>query len=181
MQFICKFLESPLGRNGLRHWEHFVSELVSAEISPENNNRFVFWRLYAEVVAHVASEEDEGKLVTVINKLVDLYFKRASLRTKSLLCNKLMLFVADSLDKAVSNSNYGNLPSIQILLGRTFRRFMKETLQRLLLFFTSKTANVEAAEVKSLISFLTRISKPRVNKHGVKEEEESESGSGEEE
>lgn len=53
---------------------------------------------------------------------------------------------------------------------------MKETLQRLLMFFSSKTSNLEVPEVKSMSFFLTKISQQKNSKKGIKEEQsESES------
>lgn len=49
-----------------------------------------------------------------------------------------MLYIADSIDKSLNNSNYGNLVHVKYLLGKTKRRFQKEILQRLCIFFCSK-------------------------------------------
>lgn len=50
-----------------------------------------------------------------------------------------MLFVADTIDKNINNSNFNKLNLIKIILIKTYRRFDKDTLHRLLIFFNSKT------------------------------------------
>jgi hypothetical protein len=44
----------------------------------------------------------------IILKLVDIYYKNKKLQnqTKSLLNNKLMLFVADYIDKCINNTKF---------------------------------------------------------------------------
>lgn len=60
-----------------------------------------------------------------ITKLVDIYFKKATNKTKPLLANKLMLYIADSLDKAVNGASFSHLSKIKMLLNRTYRRYQK--------------------------------------------------------
>lgn len=84
-----------------------------------------------------------------MSRLLDSYFKyrKTQAQVKSLLSNKLMLFAADSIDKSMNNANYGGLLAMRALLGKTKRRFQKETLQRLSIFFCSKIGNAEDKNV----------------------------------
>lgn len=60
-------------------------------------------------------------------KFLDVYYKyrKGQNQTKSLLNNKLMLYVADFIDKCISNSRYGDLNLIEKLLTKNYRRFPK--------------------------------------------------------
>ena len=53
-----------------------------------------------------------------------------------------MLFIADSIDKSLNSANFDHLVHVKYLLGKTKRRFQKEILQRLYIFFCSKIANI---------------------------------------
>jgi len=81
----------------------------------------------------------------LVSKMLDSYYgyRKNQSQTKELLSSKLMLFVADSIDRNVSNSHFNNLNLVKIILTKTYRRFPKETLHRLLIFYNSKTELVE--------------------------------------
>lgn len=70
-----------------------------------------------------------------------------------------MLFLADFIDKTLQNEKYINLKAGKMLLSKTNRRFSKETLHRLLIFFESRSASIENRNVKDMKSFLVKISK----------------------
>jgi hypothetical protein len=94
--------------------------------------------------------DDQEKFQIVLCKLVDLYFryKKHINQIKSLLSNKLMLFIADSIDRVINSGNYLKLNVVKSILNKVHRRFPKETLHRLLIFFNSKTERINDEGLK---------------------------------
>lgn len=84
-----------------------------------------------------------------------------------------MLFLADFIDKTLQNEKYTNLKAAKVLLSKTSRRFSKETLHRLLIFFESRAGSIENRNAKDMKSFLAKISKI-----GKKKKERSSNRSG---
>lgn len=78
--------------------------------------------------------------------MIEIYYKYKHRKTqtqiKSQLSNKLMLFIADSIDKCINGNFYGELYWVRMLLGKVYRRFSKEILQRLLIFYQVKIGHV---------------------------------------
>jgi hypothetical protein len=60
LRFFAKFVTSTSAtlRVSMVSFHSFLSEMVKAKIAPENNNRFVFWRLVGEVVGEVGEDEE---------------------------------------------------------------------------------------------------------------------------
>ncbi len=98
--------------------------------------------------------------------MIEIYYKHRKTQSqiKSQLSNKLMLFIADSIDKCINGNFYGELCWVKGLLGRVYRRFSKEILQRLLIFYNSKIVQVQGKDVKDMKEFLMKISRVKKSK-----------------
>lgn len=118
-------------------------------------------------------------------RLLDLYYRyrKNQGQAKGQLSNKLMLYAADTIDKSLNNRNYRTLLTVKALLKKTYRRFPKETLQRLYIFFCSKIANIEDKAVNEMKKFLNKIGKVKKpkDKDNKKDKDDTESSGSEKE
>ena len=95
--------------------------------------------------------EDLEDREAILSKMVNFYFKyrKNHAQTHKALSDKMMLFVADSIDKTIIGKKYSELSIVRMLLKKIYRRYNKEILHRLCIFFTSK---VEALEREGSIT-----------------------------
>ena len=63
----------------------------------------------------------------VMAKFVNVYYsyRKTQAQIKSQLSNKLMLYVADSIDKLINSNLFGRLIVLKSLLQKVYRRFSK--------------------------------------------------------
>lgn len=72
--------------------------------------------------------------------MVELYFRyrKNHSQTHKALSDKMMLYVADSIDKIMAAKRFDDLGILRMLLKKIYRRYNKEILHRLSRFFSFK-------------------------------------------
>ena len=125
--------------------DNLLMVLAKQEAAVSNKNRFVFWKLLGNIFDELypVLRENEGE--SLIAKLIsqhDQYRKRHG-PTHQTLNDKAMVYIADCMDKAFMPLDLSKLTLIELILKKFYRRYSKETLQRLAIFYNSKAKEFE--------------------------------------